>query len=203
MRAPGSANRRFTIVDAMLLIGATGLALAWLRLQSRAELFGPPFWGLSHGYDTAGRLLQSLWDLALWAVPPMAAWSVATFLLHLRRPRPIVRRLMRQPGFVASLIVTVTLLVNVLWQMAPYAVLHWEDASGELGAFSGALELALFGEVARACAVTGIAVGLAWLQLALSGRWRRDPNWLDRAGLAVGIFWIALGPIAWFANLRD
>ena len=41
------------------------------------------------------------------------------------------------------------------------------------------------------------AVAVAWLTLALSGRWRPRPDWLDRAGRALGIFWLAIVPLIW------
>ena len=41
------------------------------------------------------------------------------------------------------------------------------------------------------------AVAAAWLTLALTGRWRPRPDWLDRAGRALGTFWIAIVPLIW------
>ena len=35
-----------------------------------------------------------------------------------------------------------------------------------------------------------LAVAGAWLALALSGRWRPEPDWLDRAGRVLGLLWI-------------
>jgi hypothetical protein len=34
------------------------------------------------------------------------------------------------------------------------------------------------------------AVAGAWLALVLSGRWRPEPDWIDRAGRAFGVCWI-------------
>jgi hypothetical protein len=34
------------------------------------------------------------------------------------------------------------------------------------------------------------AVAGAWLALALSGRWRPERDWLDRAGRVLGVCWI-------------
>jgi hypothetical protein len=40
------------------------------------------------------------------------------------------------------------------------------------------------------------AVAGAWLALALSGRWRPERDWLDRAGRALGVCWIVSPLIA-------
>jgi hypothetical protein len=35
--------------------------------------------------------------------------------------------------------------------------------------------------------------------LALGGRWRADPGWIDRAGRALGLFWVATIPMrGWY-----
>ena len=36
----------------------------------------------------------------------------------------------------------------------------------------------------------GLVVAGAWLILALSGRWRADPGWIDRLGCALGACWV-------------
>jgi hypothetical protein len=38
----------------------------------------------------------------------------------------------------------------------------------------------------------GLAVTVAWLTLALNGRWQPEPNWLDRAGRSLGLAWVVL-----------
>jgi uncharacterized paraquat-inducible protein A len=44
------------------------------------------------------------------------------------------------------------------------------------------------------------SVALAWLGLALSGRWRAERSWIDRSGRIVGACWLALlPPCAYFA----
>ena len=36
-----------------------------------------------------------------------------------------------------------------------------------------------------------------WLVLILSGRWRPDRSWIDRAGTAIGAMWIAITVVEW------
>jgi hypothetical protein len=36
----------------------------------------------------------------------------------------------------------------------------------------------------------GVVVAGAWLTLRLAGAWRPEPTWVDRAGRALGVFWL-------------
>ncbi len=38
-------------------------------------------------------------------------------------------------------------------------------------------------------------VVLAWVVLAASRQWQAEPSWIDRAGRALGVLWIATIPI--------
>jgi hypothetical protein len=40
-----------------------------------------------------------------------------------------------------------------------------------------------------------------WSILVLSGRWHPEPGWIDRVGRALGMFWILIGFLWWFAPL--
>jgi hypothetical protein len=37
----------------------------------------------------------------------------------------------------------------------------------------------------------GFAILGGWVALVLSGRWRPEPSWIDRAGRIIGVTWIA------------
>jgi hypothetical protein len=41
------------------------------------------------------------------------------------------------------------------------------------------------------------AVVASWVALALARRWRPEPSWVDRAGRALGAYWIALSLYRW------
>jgi hypothetical protein len=79
-------RRRFTLLDAMVLVAATALGIGGYRF------FGPS---------------PRQRDLPVRLAPCLASWTVALLLLHLRTPGWRFRRLARKPGFsgcVASLL---------------------------------------------------------------------------------------------------
>lgn len=170
----GPDRRRFTITDAMVLIAATALGMALMRVVYEDGL-GP------RSRDYVRWLLRG---------PPTclaASVALALIILRMRRPRPRGRRLVIQPGFVASVASLVALIVGIgcsAFFQAVHTVLpgqtfayplavHWAWGIGPCPGF-----------------VLGACLGL-WL----SGRWAPERSWIDRAGRALGLFWIADG--AW------
>jgi hypothetical protein len=104
--------------------------------------------------------------------------SFAVLAIRLRRPRPRVRRLARQPGFAACLAAsgagTVVAVLAVLFRI----IRPKEDISGLW--FMSILSLPF--------AVLG-----AWLLLAATGRWRRPvPGGVERLGWLIGWAWLAI-----------
>ena len=39
--------------------------------------------------------------------------------------------------------------------------------------------------------LVGGAVVSIWIVMGLSGTWRAEPSWIDRAGRALGIYWVS------------
>lgn len=138
-----------------------------------------------------------------WAaeLPCLAAWTVAAFVLRLRRPRPAFPILMRQPGAVATLVVLLLVLLA-----GAFGVLAWVVKAGlnhyGIPISGGApLDVILFfGSFLAGSGVTG-----AWLGLALSGRRRTEAGWIDLMGRAVGTLWIVylgvFAVIVWLSYL--
>jgi hypothetical protein len=111
----------------------------------------------------------------------------AMLAIRLRRPRPTWRRLSRQPGVVACaagtaamaagcLIVAVRLLFN-----SPTGPSF--DSQGWLTVESR----------------VPVAILASWLLLALSGRWRAEPGWVDRVGRFLGFYWVGVWLFRWYA----
>lgn len=187
---PATAVRRFTLLDGMILIAATAAGIAcsrglWLVLVVEE---------VSMPTSTAAALELGVYVL-LAILPLLPIWTAAIFFLRLRRPRPNLRRLSRQPGFVACLAVVSTLGLFLVIGNAIFLV-NW-GATG-FGTFA---PLELLGEVAEfliICLPLIIQTGVfcAWVTLAVSRRWRSERSWIDRAGRLLGVAWLVLVPLS-------
>jgi hypothetical protein len=180
MRA--NVQRKFTLVDAMVLIAANGIALVPIRLFLWANWHFPEEWSVPEIWRAGLEINVSLVPLAL-------ALSVALWLLAMKKPRPGVRRLYRKPGMAAC---TVALVYAVLSAVG-YAVFL---------RFSYALDRAVFDDANSAMLwirigmqpifLVGGAVASVWIVMWLGGTWRAEGSWIDRVGIALGIYWITL-----------
>lgn len=115
--------------------------------------------------------------------------AMALVLIPLRwmRPRPSSARVLRQPGAVACLAIVGMIAANL-----------------SLLALSGAIVVAVQPSDAPPriysnwyyweWCVRRIPMGVigAWTALALGGRWSPERSWIDRAGIALGLYWVAL-----------
>ncbi len=94
----------------------------------------------------------------------------------MRRPRPPIRALFKQPGFIAGL----AIVFGQFW-------------------LTGWLHILYFGKLKDAT-VTGIVVAatvtVSWAVLALSRQWKSEPSWIDRIGRLLGASAIALGALS-------
>ena len=179
--------RRFNLGDLMILTIAlaVGLAPAVGVVSHIAESFAkiPPggrsFWyfdDLEWWWDgVVKRLGPRSWvvsgvvELLLCLVAPLAP---ALVVARLRRPRPTLRQMACQPGFVACAVICMALFVGM------------ELTILRVGLIPPPVLMA----------TPGALVGTAWLALAVTRRWRSEANWLDRGGRFVGVLWIVLFP---------
>ncbi|MGO9465028.1 MAG: hypothetical protein ACLQIB_12215 [Isosphaeraceae bacterium] len=112
------STRKFTLLDAMILVAATAAGLALLRMLLAEGRF-------SLGAIFVGRFTSRVLGGIEWAYPFLMMWTFALVILGLRPPRPPIRRLARQPGMAAcsaaSLILVVQLLgiipFEVIWSL--------------------------------------------------------------------------------------
>ena len=98
--------------------------------------------------------------------PSLVVWGIAILTLRLRAPRPPWREAAIQPGVWACVAPLVALLS--LPAMGRYFALEFSPL------------------------ILPTAVAAAWLTLALCGRWRPEPSWVDRAGRGLGLGWLVL-----------
>ena len=184
---PSRVDRRFTILDAMTLVAASALAFSLVRPLVLGGLRNEPSWA---GYLAA-------------VIGTLVTWTPAVLFLRLRRPRPALRRLSRQPGFAAGVAGTAILALGAL---ATGLLALIRVSRQGVGVRAGLPPRPpepgwWLGVVLHFGAVVGPAVLAAWLLLALSGRRRSATGWLDPLGRAIGVAWIILFVINCCARL--
>jgi hypothetical protein len=188
--APASATgtgrcREFGITDAMIFVAGAALALSGgaqllallanmlgrLCVQAAALRGYLPghwlaFWAGNHGH-----LRNVLWYGLQTAEISLVGMTLAFFAVRLRKPRPPLRALLRQPGTAASL----AMVFGLFWGTGGLIVLFPDRVDS----------------MTAAPIAVGGAVAASWVALALSRRWKSEPGWVDRVGRALG--WIAIG----------
>jgi hypothetical protein len=137
--------------------------------------------------------------------PFLMAWTLAFPLLRLRRPRPSVRLLARQPGMAACAVATLVLVVRfsaitfrwaLAWSWTALGHSH-SRPNWSLGATTPDASPLLhlwqsihLGYLESSSAAHGIAG--AWVIMAVGGWWRPERSAIDWLGRALGVAWIAL-----------
>ncbi len=165
-----TSNRRFTLADLMVLVVATAVGLAMFRPYLAA--MGPTFRNTVSSLRTIETTYGAWSFVAAW-------WMIALLFLQYRRPHPSRGRLARRPGHAACCVAVVALVVGTIHEIVDLAC---RDPAGMPFSFH---QLWITVSVRVGPAVAG-----AWLLLALSGRWRSDPGWIDRLGRLLGCCWI-------------
>ncbi len=211
---PMTTPRKFLLSDAIVLVAATAVGLAMVK-PYHATL--PALnWGPPYPFDRpfAG-WIKNLWFCLVLAAPFAVVWTLAILGLRLRRPRDRWSRLIRQPGLVAGLMAALvlavrlvgfaTMCVRVIGQ--PRLWIWTAKYAGGGGAWVGWPPGYLLFETDHfldTMAMIGVAVAASWMLLLASGRWRSERSWIDRAGRALGWFWIASLPLTswWDFHVR-
>jgi hypothetical protein len=144
-------------------------------------------------------------------MPFPLAWSLALFLLGLRRSGQPWRELASEPGFVAAGAVTLiglirfagylTLLLRMIYKSRSiFNLTIWESLTIPFSRIASGWITAIADYSGPYFSTTAFgassAVAVAWLLLLASGNWRPQPHWLDRAGRLLGAFWIAIIPFS-------
>jgi hypothetical protein len=177
-----TAPRKITLTDAMVLVAAPALSLVMIRDY------------LSDPRISRMLPLDYTWSVSEWWIrgclyvgilsPLAVSLSLALFILRLRQPRPEMRRLLRQPGMVAS---SATVIVGTLFVLKVFLSYYLVSPSRPFWL------LPLYDIWMRRLPWGGEVVAVAWIMLRLSGAWRSEPSWIDRAGRALGVYWIITG----------
>ena len=192
---PDASRRPFLLLDAMFLLAATA---TWLAFSLRMENIE----GLRYVTETAsggslgaiGRA-ASLWTMT--GVPLLAAWTIAllTLLALPRRYRPNLDDVLRRPGATACGAAAAAIAISLIHAIAFLSALVNRSSrvgSPPFGQLIHTFNPQFLFTVSFDFGAPGLAVAAAWSLQVLNGRWHSEPNWLDRAGRAVGWAWIIL-----------
>jgi hypothetical protein len=202
MRTP--QIRRCTLLDAMVLVAATAIGLSLARTYSQEALNNN-----LESYPLFPKVLLSIWAAIVAVLPVPAMWSIALFGLGLRQPRPVLRRLVRQPGIVAAGAVTLVAAIRLVGFITLIArtpnnrfytlgVSFFEAFAVRISYPGPTSAATLYNSAYFASSAFGVSMAVAagWLLLFVSGRWRSEPVWIERFGRALGVFWIAIIPFS-------
>ena len=177
------APRTFSLFDAIVSVAAIGLTVAlarshltylWANLRA-IPYPGPAGWAGMWAYlrtrsDVSGTIVMlSFTSLECLLV----SWTLAFFIMRLRKPRPPLRRLVRQPGMVACEVWLLGMSLGICITM-----------------FEAQPHVGLVVVVLTACAIP-----VAWAILALLGRLEAEPSWIDRLGRGLGVCWAVVIPL--------
>lgn len=199
-------SRRISTFDLMILVAAAAIGV-WLNRHSPPYLWpGGPRYG-------PGSAVFLIWGWTLEIFPFLIPLAPTLVVLHLRRPRPSLRRLSLRPGFAACLAATLGLAPGFLMQALreviaamirpgaivklpspPFTTSPAEAPGGPepMGATTNCLSRIILVPIEHSHApAVAAAVVVAWAMLAVGGRWQPRPTWLDRAGRLTGLAWIA------------
>ncbi len=179
-------SRTFTLLDGMILVAASAVAIA----SSREIGIGGVFDGWSK-QDWSGRMDAVLQTGVDVLIPSLPVITPALLVLRLRRPRPPLRRLLLQPGAVACAVAAVGMVVGVLDGSVEYAVNAINAGTPSVPHRN------LIGLVDASLRPVAFAVPVCWGLLATSRLCRPEPSWIDRTGRVVGILWVVLALAFW------
>lgn len=167
-----------TVLDGMILVAASAAGFALIRAT-----------GLSLSIPAPASLPRlryfAVVEHALSVFTPLlTTWTLSFPVIRLLQPRPRLRWLARQPGMAGCCAASLFVLVEASWILLMATVVRQPVARGYLGS-PERYSLQYVPEVA-------FSVAGAWLTLAMGGRWRPEPSWIDRLGRILGGAWIAV-----------
>jgi hypothetical protein len=187
--------RRFTLLDAMIFTAASGLGFYHISsFMGDASLSVRPKTFYGH--------LVLIFRYTHFIIPLMLLITISALIVRLRRPRPPVRRILRQPGAIAcAAAVAVAVLESV--RAVVFDVVWLLDSANDVFAVfarkMGSWDWAdlLWSVYWNLPTRIGHTVTVIWLVLILSGRWYPARDWIDRLGRILGAFWIVVGVLWW------
>jgi hypothetical protein len=174
-----SVRRRFTIFDLAVLAAATMAGFGIFHLLGISEAIR----GQSYGTNwQSGKVDRAI----LYAVPFLIAWTFAFPFIRLCKPRPRIRKLLRQPGMAGCTAGSIAILYELIW-MSLTAATHYASSAILVGFLPTPIGfLRLCGDLV--C----LWLAGAWMVLLIGRRWRAERDWVDRLGRILCFAWIVV-----------
>ncbi len=177
--------RSFTIADLMILVAGSAIGVFWTQAAHLGQNLLP----------TSSSPWREHWRGWLQApVPVLASAAVATLICRMIPPRPPLRRLARQPGSTALVLITLIVLrVGAILGIGAVLAPFFDPKT--LGAASTVYPLRL-STLSYQIFNAGKMAAALWIWQAAAGRWRPERSWIDRTGRGLGIALILLDLLA-------
>ncbi len=173
-------RRRFTILDAMIVVAAAAIAIVWTHAILEFTLREYQILGFTDGGVVIGSLQA--------CIPALVLTNFAVLIMRSIQPRPSWRRIARQPGAAACGGVAFGVCLLLILRLATLA---FQRLSGlRVKGFAPSGSTTRF--VTQSLTDMGLIVVGAWLALGVTRRWRAESSWIDLSGRLLGVCWIAL-----------
>jgi hypothetical protein len=189
MRSSARFTFKFALLHGMIVVAGIAVCFSMRYGNLRYSLVisqAIEEWRTEHSILLLVKKAQGLF---LDTPPYVAIGTLTVFLMGFCPPRPALRRLTRQPGFVACFAASSVILMSIALDLVElWAYRHVDVISARVGPqpfFNLVLTLTQNEQY------PGYAVGVAWGLLWLGGRWRSDPSQLEGLGRALGYYWLA------------
>jgi hypothetical protein len=160
----------FRLLDILLVVAATAMGLAGLRIAS--------------DFDSAGYVLwwrMNVDGLAVISCPILVAWTLLVLFYKILNPSPSRRAAIGEPGFVACF----AALIALIDASTEFAFSIRNDRGGSFPA-----SMYYLFACAKMIENAGWLILGSWMALSLAGRLRPGLTWLDRFGCLVGLCWL-------------
>ncbi len=175
--------RRFNLGDAMVMIAAITPSLVLIRVGVGFGLFEVGKLTETGGRPSAlARQLVEFFNVGGGCI--LAGLVPAVLILGLYRAQPSWRDAARGPGLVACFVAVAAAILPIIWfagmvlieSRLPYPIysVPFNNVFGRWMIAAGPMILG------------------AWIALALTGRWRPNSTWTDRAGCVLGLCFVLI-----------
>jgi hypothetical protein len=151
----------------------------------------------SRGYDgpIPNIIIVTEW-MERWITPWLSVMTLAFFVIRLRKPRPRLRVMLRQPGAIAAVLALSSLGYIGMLILGRLAVRGIRGRA----ILPRALEYVLRDFFSSSLFQAGPMIAGAWIALTLTGRLRRERGWIDGVGTLVGASWILIAVLGEFCS---